>query len=174
MVIITSKILLKEYKTKKLVGYKFDKTDIHWNVKTVIKIFFIAYAIGCLAASVGIGGGVLMGPVLLEIGMNSTVANHTTNFLVLFTSSSSSIQFYLQDLLSIEYAGFAIFVALFSGVGGVKLMKYFLTKVNKEYPIIIALAAVLLLSTLALLIYAFYNYFNESEKFGFFNVEGCT
>jgi len=48
-----------------------------------------------LAGLLGIGGGTILGPLLLEIGLHPVVSTATSNFLVLFTSSSTSIQFIL-------------------------------------------------------------------------------
>jgi len=50
---------------------------------------------GILAGLLGIGGGLILGPLLLELGLHPIVSTATTNFLVLFTSSSTSIQFFL-------------------------------------------------------------------------------
>ena len=58
---------------------------------------------GCLSAMLGIGGGLIISPLLLEIGLHPLIASSTSNFLVLFTSSSTSIQFSLFGMVKQDY-----------------------------------------------------------------------
>jgi len=44
---------------------------------------------GTLAGMLGIGGGMVINPLLLELGMKPTVVASTTGFTILFTSSLS-------------------------------------------------------------------------------------
>jgi len=46
-----------------------------------------------MAGLLGIGGGLILGPLLLQLNIHPMVSTATSNFLVLFTASSTSIQF---------------------------------------------------------------------------------
>jgi len=54
---------------------------------------------GILAGSLGIAGGLLMGPILLEMNMDPRISTATSNFMGLLTSSSTSIQYLLLNKL---------------------------------------------------------------------------
>jgi len=47
---------------------------------------------GILAGSLGIAGGLLMGPILLTMKMDPRISTATSNFMGTFTSLSTTIQ----------------------------------------------------------------------------------
>jgi uncharacterized membrane protein YfcA len=47
---------------------------------------------GVVAALVGVGGGMVIGPVLLKVGMMPTESTATTGFTLMFTGLSKVIQ----------------------------------------------------------------------------------
>ena len=59
---------------------------------------------GVLAGLLGIGGGLVKGPLLLELGMRPQAAAATSGFMVLFTASSTTLQFLLAGALRADVA----------------------------------------------------------------------
>ena len=92
---IVSRIIYKEYVYRISIGYPYNNTDIKWCNAIFIKFPFYAFISGTMAGLLGIGGGLILGPLLLQLGLHPVVSTATSNFLVLFTSSSTSIQFIL-------------------------------------------------------------------------------
>ena len=45
----------------------------------------------------------MIAPLLLEIGMHPIVANATTGAMTLFTASSATIQYLIQDASTFDY-----------------------------------------------------------------------
>lgn len=85
----------KEYDFRLAIGYKYDENDIKWTKGICLKFPIYGFLCGILAGLLGIGGGLVLGPLLLELGLHPLISTATTNFLVLFTSSSTSVQFIL-------------------------------------------------------------------------------
>lgn len=86
---------MKEYEYRLSINYPYNDSDIKWNTKLLIKFPIYSFISGVMAGLLGIGGGLILGPLLLELGLHPVVSTATSNFLVLFTSSSTSIQFIL-------------------------------------------------------------------------------
>ena len=53
----------------------------------------LAFLIGCLCALLGIGGGELMGPLLLQLGLLSDVSSATTAVMSFYTTSSNILTY---------------------------------------------------------------------------------
>jgi hypothetical protein len=64
-----------------------------------------AFGAGMGSGLLGIGGGMILGPLLLDLGMSPKVSAPITHFAVLFTSSMSVIQFALLGQLLPAHAG---------------------------------------------------------------------
>jgi uncharacterized membrane protein YfcA len=92
---IASLKIKKEYLYRQSINYPYNETDIKWNNNIFIKFPCYSFISGLMAGLLGIGGGLILGPLLLELGLHPIVSTATSNFLVLFTSSSTSIQFIL-------------------------------------------------------------------------------
>ena len=72
---------------------------------------------GVLAGLLGIGGGLVKGPLPLELGMRPQAAAATSGFMVLFTASSTTLQFLLAGALRAEHvaAGHGLLAAAAAG-----------------------------------------------------------
>jgi uncharacterized membrane protein YfcA len=94
--LITYKVSLNikdEYEYRTSIGYPYNKHDVVWSKRIFIKYPLYSFISGVMAGLLGIGGGLIIGPLLLELGLHPVVSTATSNFMVLFTSSSTSIQF---------------------------------------------------------------------------------
>ena len=56
------------------------------------------------AGLLGIGGGMIVSPLLLELGLHPQVAAATSSLMVLFSASSAALSFAFDHLLNIDYA----------------------------------------------------------------------
>merc|ERR1719199_788904 len=59
---------------------------------------------GCLAGLVGIGGGLIFSPFFLLMGVEPAVAVATSSTCVIFTSSSTTLQYLLTDRIVMTLA----------------------------------------------------------------------
>jgi uncharacterized membrane protein YfcA len=145
---LVSRKIMKEYVYRFNIGYPYNSTDIKWNNNIFIKYPLYAFVSGIMAGLLGIGGGLILGPLLLELGLHPLVSTATSNFLVLFTSSSTSLQFILLGMMNFDY-GIACTIA--STVGsfiGTIIIQKLIQKTKRNSYLIFTLALVLGISTI--------------------------
>ncbi len=143
IIFLSGRILISQYKRRRSIGYYFIPTDIHWNKRHIIFFTFLSFIVGIISGSIGLGGGVILCPVFFEYGLNPIVAAHTSNFIVVFISSATVIQFYLLDLLVTDYLFIMGLLPIISAVVGVNLINQIIKKSNKEYPVLVIMSIVL-------------------------------
>merc|ERR1719453_2052868 len=81
---------------------------------------------GCLAGLVGIGGGLIFSPFFLLLGVEPHVAVATSSTCVIFTSSSTTLQYLLTDRIITSLAaiyGLANLVASWAGTSFVHFLQ---------------------------------------------------
>merc|ERR1719444_452809 len=104
----------------------------------------VALGAGFLGGLLGLGGGVIVGPVLLELGMHSEAVQATTAAFVFLSSSLATVQF---ALLSQHIWHYALWYGLIVGFATI-LGQYVCTEVvqkRKRYSAItLSIAGVLL------------------------------
>ena len=77
--------------------------DLNWDMRTALLLPIPFFFAGLLASLLGIGGGMVIGPLLLEINLHPTVSSATTAAMTLFTASSATIQFLVSDSSAWDY-----------------------------------------------------------------------
>ena len=153
-----------EYNYRKIINFPYDDRDINWTKETIIKLCFIGFLAGFIAGVIGIGGGVVLGPILLDLGIHPIVGTVTTNMLVLITSSSTTFQFILFKMLNVQYG---IFCIIFSAVGsycGTYLVNTYVKKTGKQSFIVFILFCVVIISAIVLPLSSLLNIINDYKK----------
>jgi len=75
-----------------------------WTMKSICAFQACAVATGLLAGLVGVGGGLIFAPFFLVMGMDPAVAVGTSSTCVLFTSSSTTMQYLFTDRIIMSLA----------------------------------------------------------------------
>merc|ERR1719270_872372 len=68
-----------------------------WRLGDVISYQFMGVFTGCFAGLVGVGGGLIFSPFFLVMGMDPAASVATSSTCVIFTSSSTTMQYLLTD-----------------------------------------------------------------------------
>merc|ERR1719454_4879 len=119
-----------------------------WTAPAAAKVALFSLGAGTLAALCGIGGGMVMGPILLNLGILPQVQSATTATTLLVLSSSSALAFLVQGTAPVDYA---IFLAAATACGAVvgKAVVGFLVKLyRRPSAIIFLLGGIILASVL--------------------------
>lgn len=92
--------------------------EVGWRPRSIITYQIVAILTGLLAGLVGVGGGLILSPFFLLTGMDPAVAVGTSATCVLFTSSSTTMQYIFTDRIIMSLAlvyGMVTLVASFCG-----------------------------------------------------------
>jgi uncharacterized membrane protein YfcA len=73
--------------------------DIQWSRAQCVAVPLLAYGVGAVAGLLGLGGGELMAPLLLALGMLPQVASATSAFMIALTSSADVVHYLFEGVL---------------------------------------------------------------------------
>jgi uncharacterized membrane protein YfcA len=138
--------LLKSYRIKQQVGFTYQEGDVEWDNKTTIVYPVICTAAGLCAGMFGIGGGIVKGPLMLEMGVLPPVSSATAAFMILFTTASAASTYVVFGMLTYDYAIPFFFVGFIFTYLGQKVVDYLVKKYNNSSYIIFSIAVVITLS----------------------------
>ncbi|KAF2307511.1 hypothetical protein GH714_029318 [Hevea brasiliensis] len=144
--------LYKEHKKRLSTGNTTSicEASIEW---TPIHIAFCALCGiigGTVGGLLGSGGGFILGPLLLEIGVIPQVASATATFVMLFSSSLSVVEFYLLKRFPIPYALYLMAVSVLAGFWGQFFVRKLITILRRASLIVFILSGVIFASALTM------------------------
>ena len=123
--------------------------DVHWDGPRAARCLVQALLAGVMAGLVGVGGGMVLGPMMLELGVLPQVSSATTGTMVLLTSSSAAAVFLLSNLIPLDYALALGLVACAGGLCGKLGLGYLVKKYKLSALIILLLGSLIAVSMLA-------------------------
>merc|ERR1719310_738317 len=119
--------------------------DLHqnqeWPMSKILTYQVMALVTGCLAGLVGIGGGLIFSPFLLVSGVEPATAVATSATCVIFTSSSTTVQYMLIDRIHMALAVFYGLVNVASSAVGTKMVHHLQASFAKQRSIITFIVA---------------------------------
>jgi len=116
---------------------------------------------GILAGMLGIGGGMLMAPLFMELGMNNQVTASTCPVLVLMTTSTSAFQYVVFGSANMDYAAFYFVLGILASTLGQILVHYLVSAYKRTSLIVISIALVVGLATVLMSIIGVKNIIDD-------------
>jgi uncharacterized membrane protein YfcA len=156
-----------KYVTKDKLGYDFDTNDIKWNSLTASFISMAGLCAGLAAGVIGVGGGLVMNPVMLRFGMRPEVSTATSSFMVLFTSTISMLQYAIAGKLTYIYGLWTLAFSLVGSCVGILLIKKIVDKYKRSSIIVMLLALIMAACAVIIPTYGILKYSQESANDGF-------
>lgn len=84
--------VIATYQKQQNPHYVLTHDEIQWTPHSIRYFPILSIAAGMISGMFGIGGGIINGPLLLEIGIDPSAASAMTATTVLFSSASTSIE----------------------------------------------------------------------------------
>ncbi|OMO83975.1 Transmembrane protein TauE like protein [Corchorus olitorius] len=144
--------LYKEHKKRMSTGNTeaICEASIQWSPMNIAFCALCGILGGTVGGLLGSGGGFILGPLLLEIGVIPQVASATATFVMMFSSSLSVIEFYLLKRFPIPYALYLMGVSILAGFWGQYFVRKLITILRRASIIVFILSGVIFASALTM------------------------
>lgn len=123
---------------------------IEWTIPNLVFCALCGILGGTVGGLLGSGGGFILGPLLLEIGVMPQVASATATFVMMFSSSLSVVEFYLLKRFPIPFALYLIFISVLAGFWGQLFIRKLIAVLKRASLIVFILSAVIFASALTM------------------------
>ncbi|KAG6528357.1 sulfite exporter TauE/SafE family protein 3-like [Zingiber officinale] len=122
------------------------------NFTVLILIFYclIGVLAGMVGGLLGLGGGFILGPVFLELGVPPQVSSATATFAMTFSSSMSVVEYYLLKRFPIPYALYFVAISLVAAIVGQHVVRRLIEILGRASLIIFILASTIFISAISL------------------------
>ena len=141
---LAARYLLGEGRRKAQIGYEYAEGDVEWDSTKTSRYPALVSVAAVAAGMLGVGGGMVLGPIFLELGMNAQVSSATSTLMVLFMSSANVAQFMVFGMLDAQYATFYGCVGVVGALVGTKSAGALLKATGRTSIIVFFLASILL------------------------------
>ncbi|XP_020593680.1 sulfite exporter TauE/SafE family protein 3-like isoform X2 [Phalaenopsis equestris] len=126
------------------------KQNICWKGLQLFLYCCFGVLAGIVGGLLGLGGGFILGPLFLEMGVPPQVASATSTFAMTFSSSMSVIQYYLLDRFPVPYASYFVFLATVAAFTGQHIVRKLIILLGRASLIIFILALTIFVSAISL------------------------
>ncbi|KAI4327584.1 hypothetical protein L6164_020024 [Bauhinia variegata] len=128
-------------KGKEITNWKFHQICLYCSCGIIA---------GMVGGLLGLGGGFVLGPLFLEMGIPPQVASATSTFSMVFSSSMSVVQYYQLDRFPVPYASYFAVVATFAALAGQHVIRKIMAILGRASIIIFILALTIFISAISL------------------------
>ncbi|KAK2401117.1 sulfite exporter TauE/SafE family protein [Trifolium repens] len=126
------------------------EASIEWSAMSLAFCAMCGIVGGIVGGLLGSGGGFILGPLLVEIGVIPQVASSTATFVMMFSSSLSVFEFYILKRFPIPYALYLMIVSILAGFWGQYFVRRLVIFIGRASLIIFILSAVIFASALTM------------------------
>ncbi|KAI3869332.1 hypothetical protein MKW98_025057 [Papaver atlanticum] len=122
----------------------------NWKVHQLIFYSAVGVFAGVVGGLLGMGGGFILGPLFLQVGIPPQVSTATASFAMLFSSSMSVVEYYLLKRFPVPYALYFFAVATLSALAGQHVVRKIISILGRASLIIFILSITIFVSAIFL------------------------
>ncbi|KAI3977468.1 hypothetical protein MKX01_000381 [Papaver californicum] len=137
------------YKGKKTIASLGEK-GVDWKVYQLSFFAVVGVIAGTVGGLLGLGGGFIMGPLFLELGIPPQVSTATATYAMFFSSSMSVVEYYLLKRFPVPYALYFFAVATLAALVGQHVVRRIIAILGRASIIIFILVFTMIISTILL------------------------
>jgi len=140
--------LLYKGQVRREANYQLLEGDVDWDERSTLTYPLVCTAAGLFAGLFGIGGGVVKGPLMLEMGILPEVSAATAAYMILYTAASATVTYAAFRQVKLEFSMILFPCGLvFTAIGQIMINSY-IKKTNHASVVVFIIATIVGLSTL--------------------------
>ncbi|CAO2825916.1 unnamed protein product [Amaranthus hypochondriacus] len=137
------------YKGHRIISSKGD-VSTNWEVHQLVLYCCCGISAGIVGGLLGLGGGFILGPLFLELGIPPQVSSATATFAMTFSASMSVIEYYLLKRFPVPYALYFVVVATIAAFVGQHVVRKLIIILGRASIIIFILSLTIFVSAVSL------------------------
>ncbi|TXG69051.1 hypothetical protein EZV62_003986 [Acer yangbiense] len=146
---VTSYEAVSLYKGRRTIASKGD-AGTNWKVHQLILYSICGLLAGIVGGLLGLGGGFILGPLFLELGIPPQVSSATATFAMTFSASMSVIEYYLLKRFPVPQALYFVAVATIAAFVGQFVVRKIISILGRASLIIFILSFTIFVSAISL------------------------
>ncbi|KAL0905854.1 hypothetical protein M5K25_024297 [Dendrobium thyrsiflorum] len=146
---VTLYVAVGLYKGKRVIASK-GAEGAEWKAIKLFMYCLVGILAGVVGGLLGLGGGFILGPLFLELGIPPQVSSATATFAMTFSSSMSVVEYYLLKRFPVPYALYFAAVATMAALIGQHLVRKLINILGRASLIIFILAFTIFVSAVSL------------------------
>lgn len=159
-----SKLVKYQARVKNYYQYKQDSNQFAITPTVINKMVPLSLIAGVLAGLLGLGGGMVMSPALLQLGMDPQVLAATVGFFVVQTSFITLFQSVMYGDVTQKELVFFLIIAFVGSYGVSWVLNRMVRKYKRPSLILMTLCFVLLLSLVVMPVFSVYKSIDRPEE----------
>lgn len=156
-------VLIEKWKLKSRLNYKYCQGDVEWNERNTVVYPAACFFAGFFAGMFGVGGGIVKGPLMLQMGVNPLVASATVAVMIMFTSVAATAMFIAFGTLKWDYAIFLFIVGLTTTAIGQFGVSYLVKMYRRVSLVSLSIGAVVAISTVLMALQSILSLTNDNK-----------
>jgi uncharacterized membrane protein YfcA len=156
--LVTAFILRRFHRERVAAGYVYkgaseespEYRDMQWTDEVLKKFPLIAILAGVAAGLLGIGGGMVIGPLFIQLDMQPKVGSSSCAFMILWTAISGVVQYAMAGKLGLQFILYGIVVGFVSGQLGQRGVDSMLKKFGRPSYVIFLLGGIVATACIAM------------------------
>ncbi|XP_062157001.1 sulfite exporter TauE/SafE family protein 3-like isoform X2 [Alnus glutinosa] len=146
---VTSYEAVNLYKGRRTIASK-GEDGTNWRVHQLVLYCACGILAGIVGGLLGLGGGFILGPLFLELGVPPQVSSATATFAMTFSSSMSVVEYYLLKRFPVPYALYFVAVSAIAALVGQHVVRKVIAILGRASLIIFILASTIFVSAISL------------------------
>ncbi|KAI5337081.1 hypothetical protein L3X38_016350 [Prunus dulcis] len=137
------------YKGRRVIASK-EESGTDWKVHQLVLYCACGIIAGIVGGLLGLGGGFILGPLFLELGIPPQVSSATATFAMTFSASMSVVEYYLLKRFPVPFAVYFAVMSSLSALVGQHVVRKVISVLGRASIIIFILASTIFVSAISL------------------------